>query len=104
MYPEDVWQDLWTRNQSPVFRYYQPMQATLPEVVKLLHQNSASKLFRPEFFTQYHAKHLGKDVRIVAPILKFPGGEVIPGFTIGTRGNCVDAPCWPEDLTVEVVE
>jgi hypothetical protein len=104
VYPEEAWKDLWQRNQSPVFRYYHPMQVLVPEYMKMLYRNSVAKLFKPEFFTQYHARYLKKDVLIVAPILKFPDGEVTPGFTIGTRGNCVDAPHWPEDLTIEVVE
>ena len=66
-------------------------------------KTSAAKLFRPDFFTQYHCKFLNKDIKIVAPILHFPGAEVRHGFNVGTRGNGVDAARWPDDLSGEVV-
>jgi hypothetical protein len=39
----------------------------------------------------------------VAPVLKFPEGKVKLGFQVGTRGNGVDQPKWPEDLLAENV-
>lgn len=102
-YPPEVWADLWQRNGSPVFRHYHPMQHLLPRTLAMVMQNSGSKLFRPEFFTQYRVKPIDKDIRIVAPVLRYPNGEVKPGFDIGTRTNGVDQPVWPDDLGVEVV-
>jgi hypothetical protein len=79
------------------------MQFTLPRVMQLLRKNSAAALFKPQFFTQYRPTFLGKNMRIVAPVLQYPNGEVKPGFQIGTRTNGVDQPKWPDDLSVEVV-
>lgn len=103
-YPPDVWADLWKRNGSPVFRHHHPMQYLLPRTLAMVTQSSGKKLFRPEFFTQYRVKLIDKDIRIVAPVLRYPNGEVKPGFDIGTRTNGVDQPVWPDDLGVEVVE
>lgn len=103
-YPEDVWQDVWKRNGSLVFRHYNNMAYTIPRMMKAIMQSSESTLFRPEFFTQYHCKYLNADMRIVAPVLQFPDGEVKPEYHVGTRGNGVDQPHWPIDLSVEVVE
>ena len=62
-------------------------------------------LLNPALFTGYPVKNLGGHViTFPAPVLRFPGGEVEPGFQVGTRGNGVDQPRWPEDLMVEVVE
>jgi hypothetical protein len=66
-------------------------------------KNSAAKLFKPNYFVEFPAKALGTTARIVAPVLKFPDGRVKLGFNVGTRGNGVDQPRWPEDLMTEVV-
>ncbi|RMJ14268.1 hypothetical protein CDV36_006094 [Fusarium kuroshium] len=102
-YPDQVWQDLWKRNGSPVFRYFDPMQTLVPKTLQVVMKNSGQALFKPKFFHQYSCRYLGKDVKIVAPILRFPNGDVKPGFNVGTRSNGVDAARWPEDLSVEVV-
>ncbi|RSL98228.1 hypothetical protein CEP52_010411 [Fusarium oligoseptatum] len=102
-YPDQVWQDLWKRNGSPVFRYFDPMQTLVPKTLQIVMKNSGQTLFKPEFFHQYSCRYLGKDVKIVAPILRFPNGDAKPGFNVGTRSNGVDAARWPEDLSVEVV-
>lgn len=86
-----------------MFRHYHHMAYTLPRTIGMVKQNSGDKVFRPDFFTRYHIKTVGKDIQIVAPVLRFPGGEVEPGFSIGTRTNGVDKPRWPQDLSVEVV-
>lgn len=69
----------------------------------MIKKHGADRLFKPEFFTRYYVKTVGKDIQTVAPVLQFPGGEVKPGYSIGTRTNGVDQPKWPKDLTVEVV-
>lgn len=79
------------------------MQVMLPRVLQILQETSAATLFRPEFFTQYHVKTIKRDMRIVAPVLQFPNGEVKLGFDISTRTNGVDKPRWPSDLTVDIV-
>ncbi|KAF3018923.1 hypothetical protein E8E14_010767 [Neopestalotiopsis sp. 37M] len=102
-YPEHVWKDVWQRNGSPVYRHYHSMLYTLPRVVGTLIKSSGASIMRPDFFTKYHPRHIGKDMVIVAPILRFPNGEVEPRFDIGTRGNGVDQPKWPKDLLSETV-
>ena len=79
------------------------MVVTIPALIKGVIVHSRH-LLRPDFFTAYDVKNMGGlSIRYPAPVLRFPGGEVQPGFHIGTRGNGVDAPRWPEDLSVEVV-
>jgi hypothetical protein len=80
------------------------MPYLLPRVLSGLYKSSANTLFKPDFFTRYNVRVLGKEMRIVAPVLRFPNGEVQPRFDVGTRTNGVDQPRWPTDLTVEVVE
>ncbi|KAK0621953.1 CoA-transferase family III domain-containing protein [Bombardia bombarda] len=104
VYPPDVWAEL-VRTSNLQFRHYHPMQYTLPKTIQAIHKTSAAKLFKPSFFAQYKVKVLGDVMmRIVAPVLQFPGGEVKPGYHIGVRTNGVDQPRWPDDLGVEVVE
>jgi hypothetical protein len=107
-YPHDVWQDLWIRNNKRVFRHFHNMTFTFPKVAHTLMTKSATELFRPNFFAEYNTimpngKESGKKIKAVAPVLRFPSGEVEPGFNIGTRTNGVDEPVWPDDLSTQVV-
>jgi hypothetical protein len=68
-----------------------------------LFQKSAHKLFRPEFFEDRPSGAIGKDVRTLKPILGFPQGTVRLAYNVGTRGNGVDQPRWPENLMTEIV-
>jgi len=43
------------------------------------------------------------DVRTVKPILNIKAGKVKLGYNVGTRGNGVDQPRWPEDLMTEIM-
>lgn len=79
------------------------MAYALRKTIGLIKTHSASQVFSPEFFTRYHVKPVGKDIQIVAPVLRFPGGELELGYAIGTRTNGVDKLRRPEDLSVEVV-
>lgn len=81
------------------------MQHQLPRALAGLARGpGAARLLRPAFFTRYDAAAIGgRTLQIVAPILRFPGGEVRPGFDVGTRGNGRDDARWPADLDVEVV-
>ncbi|KXJ87105.1 CoA-transferase family III domain-containing protein [Microdochium bolleyi] len=103
VYPPEIWQDLWTRNGRPQYRHFHAMQYTLPATMQLIMKSSAARLLKPDHFTTYYAKSIGKPIKIVAPVLRFPGGEVEPGFQVGTRTNGVDEPYWPDDLLVETV-
>ncbi|KAH4048462.1 hypothetical protein HBH49_159000 [Parastagonospora nodorum] len=102
-YPEDVWQDVWTRNGRQVFRHYHNMQYTLPRYLQMMRANASDVLFKPEFFEVRHSGAIGKDVKTVKPIVQYPDGKVELKFNVGTRGNGVDQPRWPEDLMTEVV-
>ncbi|TVY50599.1 hypothetical protein LCER1_G007668 [Lachnellula cervina] len=106
-YPAPVWDALWSANGRQVFRHYQGMLQLLPAYMGMLFKNSAAKLFKPTYFQTRSAEALdpgkGITMKIVKPVLKFPDGVVNLGFNISTRGNGVDAPKWPKDLSVEIV-
>jgi CoA-transferase family III len=102
-YSPSVWNDVWTRNGRKVFRHYHNMLYLLPEYFKMLKQHSADVIFKPEFFEDRECKVIGKDVRTVKPILKFPQGKVELKYNVGTRTNGIDQPHWPKDLMTEIV-
>ena len=89
------------------------MQHLLPRALAGLARGpGAARLLRPEFFTRYRATATAaaaggggrRTLQAVAPVLRFPGGEVRPGFDVGTRGNGRDDARWPTDLDVDVVD
>lgn len=104
MYPTDVWEDVWTRNGREVFRHYHNMGYTLPRFLQMLRTHSSEILFQPEFFQIRHSGAIGKNIRCVKPIIQYPQGKVELKYNVGTRGNGVDQPIWPEDLMTEVVQ
>jgi hypothetical protein len=79
------------------------MQYTLGRFLQMLKQNAGKILFNPEFFEKRRSDAIGTDVVTVKPIVRFPEGKVQLRFNVGTRGNGVDQPRWPEDLMTEVV-
>lgn len=103
MYPEFVWQDLWTRNGRKVFRHFHNMPYLIPEYLKMLRANASETVLRPEFFENRKSKNLGTSVTTVKPVAQFPVGTVELGYNVGTRTNGVDQPRWPKDLSVEIV-
>lgn len=102
-YPPHIWDDLWSRNGREVFRHYHNIGSTLPRYLRMMKTHSADVLFKPEFFEVRHSGAIGKDVRCIKPVIGWPQGKVKLGFNVGTRGNGVDEPRWPEDLGTEVV-
>lgn len=76
----------------------------IPRTLDLVRKNSADRLLRPEFFEDRQSKVLGVTIRVLKPIIQYDGGEVEPGYNVGTRGNDVDAPFWPQDLMTENVK
>ncbi|EHY56121.1 hypothetical protein HRR83_008640 [Exophiala dermatitidis] len=100
-YPEEVWQDVWSRNGKQVFRSYHNMVYTIPKYVEMIQKNPS--LFHPSFFEDRESKALGVTVRTIKPVIKFERDQVELGYHVGTRGNGKDAPRWPEDLMTEVV-
>ena len=79
------------------------MLALAGPYINMLMTNSSAVLFKPEFFELRHSGAIGKDVRGVKPIAQYPRGSVELGYNVGTRGNGVDQPMWPENLMTEVV-
>lgn len=104
-YPGAVWTELWQRHGSPVFRHYHNMTYTVFAVLKLLTTYDNDVMFRPEFFEVRPAKAVGATFISVKPILNFVGSNApVLRYNVGTRGNGVDDPVWPEDLGVEIVK
>ncbi|KAF3032665.1 hypothetical protein E8E12_004090 [Didymella heteroderae] len=103
VYPQDVWEDVWHRNGRQVFRHYHNMGYTLPRFMQMLKANAGDVVLRPEFFENRYSGAIGKDILCPKPIIQYPGGKVELKYNVGTRGNGVDQPRWPEDLMTEVV-
>ncbi|CAJ2506106.1 Uu.00g002360.m01.CDS01 [Anthostomella pinea] len=102
-YPPDVWDALWTKDGRRVFRHYHGMTHMLPQYMQMLMANNAATLFKPSYFEVRPCENLGTSISTVAPVLKFPEGNVKPGFHVGTRGNGVDRAVWPQDLLTPIV-
>ena len=79
------------------------MMYTLSKFMQMIAMNGR-QLFNPVYFEDRESKVLGTSIRTVKPILQFPQGKVEPGFNVGTRGNGVDQPRWPENLESEAVK
>ena len=73
-------------------------------MLKLLHQHDEKVLFNPSFFQQYRSEAVGVIISKVKPVAQFKDNVVQLGYNVGTRGNGVDQPIWPNDLTVEIAE
>jgi hypothetical protein len=120
-YPDEVWQDVWSRNGKEVFRYaccagrtniektnhllrrsYHNMLYLLPRFMSMIAKNS--QLLSPEFFEDRESKAINAVVRTIRPIIKFNDGQIELKYNVGTRGNGRDAPRWPNDLLTEVVQ
>ena len=43
------------------------------------------------------------DIRRVRPVARFRDEVVELRYNVGTRGNGVDRPVWPNDLTTEII-
>ena len=72
-------------------------------LLQLLHQYDEIVLFKSEFFDTYTSKAIGVDIRKVKPVAKFGNRLFQLGYNVGTRGNGVDAPFWPQSLLEEIV-
>lgn len=102
-YDKDIWEELWKRHGSPVFRHYDNTRRTVPEMLKLLHQFDENTLFQPSFFERYRSEAVDVTVVKVKPVARFKENVVELKYNVGTRGNGIDKPIWPDDLTVEIV-
>lgn len=101
-YPQDVWDEVWQRHGSPVYRHYHSMAYTLPSMFNLLHKYDEEALFDSDFFEKRVSKAMGHEYIQVKPVARFD--DVHLGFNVGTRTNGVDQARWPSDLSVEVVK
>lgn len=100
-YPTEVWNDVWNRNGRRVFRHYHNMNYLLPRYMEMFQDQG---LFNLEFFEVRTSKALGNlKLRVPKPVLQFPPNTVELGYNIGTRGNGLDQPRFPEDLKTEIV-
>lgn len=79
------------------------MQYLLPAMMKILYQHDAKVLFQPSFFERRYSGAVKTTFVQPRPIANFEGAAVELGYNVGTRGNGVDEPKWPRDLTVEIV-
>lgn len=102
-YPADIWDDVWKRHASPVFRHFDNTRRTVPAMLKLLHQYDEEVLFQPSFFGQFRSEAVGVTIIRVKPVAQFKDDVVELKYNVGTRGNGVDKAIWPDDLTVEIV-
>ena len=104
-YPMPVWNELRAEHGNPVYRHWHNNGITAPETLKSLRDGpGGQRLFRPDFFAnRAPSGALGdKKIRAVRPVADW-GETVKLGFSVGTRGNGVDAAVWPEDLSVEKI-
>ena len=103
MYDKAIWDEVWKRHGSPVFRHYDNTRRTVPAVLKLLRQYDEEILLKPSFFEEYRSEAVGVTISRVKPVARFKNAQVELKYNVGTRGNGVDKPIWPEDLTVEII-
>jgi hypothetical protein len=90
-------------NGSPVFRHWENTRKTFPEMVNLFHEHSEDVLFNPSFFDETRSAAVGTTFIKVKPIARYSSEVVQLKYNVGCRGNGVDQPRWPENLSVEVV-
>lgn len=103
-YSNEIWQDVWNRNGREAFRHFESMNVTVPAYLSMLKKHSSETLLRAEFFERRQSKCLGLEFQVVRPGIQYPSGTVELGYNVGTRGNGVDQPHWPDDLLAEIVE
>lgn len=80
------------------------MGRLIPELMKMMKENSSKIFWNPSFYEEREAKAIENcdTIRAVKPIIDFQN-QVKLGYNVGTRGNGRDKPYWPSDLSVEVV-
>ena len=101
-YPDDVWNEVWTRNGKEVFHHYHSMNFTIPRYLAMIREQKT--LLNLDFFETRTSDALeGLTFRVPRPIIQFPPDTVKLGYNVGTRGNGVDQARWPDDLMTGVV-
>ncbi|KAK5045785.1 hypothetical protein LTR84_008878 [Exophiala bonariae] len=102
-YPLQVWKDVWARNGRQVFRHYHSMNYTIPRYFEMMRKEGT--ILDLKYFEKRVSKAQG-DLVFRAPkaVLQFPPNTVQLSFNVGTRGNGIDEPKWPDDLLTEIVK
>jgi crotonobetainyl-CoA:carnitine CoA-transferase CaiB-like acyl-CoA transferase len=103
VYPETVWQELWSQHGRMIFHSGDNKLVSLPAVMDALRKNHIDLFTNPAYYTIKHNNVFNTDFRIVKDCIQWPPGSVDFDYRIGTRANGVDQPRWPKDLTVEIV-
>lgn len=80
------------------------MPYTVPAVGKLLYQHDMDTLFQEHFLEPRRSNAVDGTFMVVKPVAQYADKAVDLKFNVGTRGNGVDQPIWPADLSVEIVE
>ncbi|KAJ5950619.1 alpha-methylacyl-CoA racemase [Penicillium vulpinum] len=86
-YPEDVY-----------------MVWTMPRLLGMMVKAGTDGIFLLEHFEVRTSKAIGAQIKTVKPVIKYVNGPVELKFRVGTRGNGVDKPRWPEYLSTEIIE
>jgi hypothetical protein len=103
VYPETVWQELWIQNGKMIFHSEDNNRILIPAFMSSLRKNHIDLFTNSAYYTIKHNNVLNKDFRIVKDCIQWPQGSVDFDYHIATRGNGVDQPRWPKDLSVEIV-
>ena len=69
----------------------------------MLKTNAGDIILSPKFSAKRHSGAIGKDVLYPKPITQYPGGKAELRYKVGTRGNGVDQPRWPEGSMIEII-
>ncbi|KJZ74791.1 hypothetical protein HIM_05908 [Hirsutella minnesotensis 3608] len=105
VYGQQVWDHIWKQSGEPMFRHYHNTRHTIPALLQSLQKHESSGIFfNEDFFDEFRTDAVGLTIKRVKPVARFKNGAVELGYNVGTRGNGVDKPRWPEDLNDEVVE
>ncbi|KAJ5090280.1 hypothetical protein N7532_008964 [Penicillium argentinense] len=102
-YDNDTWKELWSRHGNLTFHHYHAMGHQTPAMLNSLYEHDRETLFNLKFFETRNSESVNAQFVRVKPIAQFPDKEVELKYNVGTRGNGVDQPVWPKDLTVETV-
>ena len=103
VYPDEVWQELWTQHGKMVFHSEDNMRTTIPAFMHSLHQNHLELFTDPTYYIIKHNNVLNEDFRIVKDCIQWPPNSIDFDYQIAARGNGTDMPRWPKDLSVEIV-
>ena len=103
VYPDAVWQKLWTQHGKMVFHSEDNMVHTLVAVMSALQKNHIDLFTNSAYYIIKYNKVMNKDLRIVKNCIQWPQGSIDYDYHIGTHPNGTDEPRWPMDLSVEIV-